>query len=92
MAFKVRELTLSTLPTADEDASWMAIIGCGPQSLLLHGNTQNPYVRLDPIDYLGGLKSVDDINALRQELGLLLDRLTTIERQLTGKGPQEPLG
>jgi hypothetical protein len=93
MPFRVSDMSMSFLPVAEDDDSWIAVIGCGPQSLLFHGNTQKPYVRYDPIDIVHGVKSLDDLRALRQELRNLIARLDVIEKQRVrgeGEGEEPP--
>jgi hypothetical protein len=76
MSFKFRDLAFA-LADEEGDRRWMAVIGCGALSLddANHGNTQPPFVRHEPVDFVYGLKTSNDIRALRQELQNMLTRL-----------------
>ena len=80
MAFNVRDLTLTVSP--ESDRSWMIVIGCGSGSVMLHTNTQQKYVRYDAVDLMHGVKTIDDIGALRQELKACLQKLKALEGDL----------
>lgn len=77
MDFIFRDLAFSLADDEKGDRRWIAVIGCGARSLddAAHGITQNRFVRHEPIDFIYGLKTSNDIRALRQELADTLARL-----------------
>jgi hypothetical protein len=93
MLFRFSDLGFSLAQDEEGDRRWMAVIGCGAQSLndAAHGNTQQRFVRHEPIDYVYGLKTSNDIRALRQELQDMLARLeplleTAVEMETAAAG------
>jgi hypothetical protein len=93
MAFHLRDLSFAIDPASDR--SWMLVIGCGAASVVDHVNTQVKRARHDAIDLMHGVKTLDDINALRQELNACLEKLKIIEadvKRLGGVQPAAPGG
>lgn len=88
MSFKVKDLS-TTWRVSKEDHSWIVQIGCGVNSAKGHGNTQSKNVkRVDPIDFMSGIKTRDDLEALRLAVH---DLQEWIDKQLENPPPPRPV-
>lgn len=89
MRFETKDLMVTLNAVKEEGNGWEFMIGCGPASVECD-NTQKPprpYKRLDPVNIESGLKTDDDLEALRYELQKRLDEIDQefLKRGITKK-------
>lgn len=89
MAFLVRDLAIKLASAEQGDKAWMAVIGCGAGSVDADGcggGTQTVTGgRAQAIDYIHGLKTVDDVRSLKACLSQMLGEVAQLEDRLVAE-------
>jgi hypothetical protein len=91
MPFRVEDLA-AMLSVERQDQGWGIVVGCGPRSLGLavdEGCPNTQRNRVEAVDAIWGLRSLDDLRALRFNLAVALDVINQAIQQEEPAGAEE---